>query len=120
MLVTGRVKSMRTRLWIPCLALGCVCLPEYAAAQQNQSASQPRETVARPMTEREQRRRDERLRRELERERQRRDEAVAEATASATSTSQSSRRFIGRMDEPPQSRLWRRLAASALWSNPAP
>ncbi|MFB3829346.1 MAG: GWxTD domain-containing protein [Bryobacteraceae bacterium] len=53
-------------LWISCVSLGLL-LPGYAAAQDKKTSTAPaRETVAKPLSERERRRREEKLRKELE------------------------------------------------------
>src|SRR6516164_8801063 len=55
-----------TRLSISCLSLSCI-LGMYAVAQDKKRAdSSQRETVARPMTEKERKKKEERLRKELE------------------------------------------------------
>src|SRR5437868_9249857 len=56
------------RLWIPCLALGFSSLTVYTFAADNKkaAAAPQRETVAKPMSEKEQRKREAKLRKELE------------------------------------------------------
>src|SRR4051812_36813271 len=56
------------RLWIPCLALGFSSLTVYTFAADNkkQTPAAQRETVAKPLTDKERRRREEKLRKELE------------------------------------------------------
>jgi len=56
------------RLWIPCLALGFSSLTVYTFAADNKkaAAAPQRETVAKPLTDKERKRREEKLRKELE------------------------------------------------------
>src|SRR5438874_3857556 len=56
------------RLWIPCLALGFSSLTVYTFAADNKkaAAAPQRETVAKPLTEKERKRREAKLRKELE------------------------------------------------------
>src|SRR5205807_1617509 len=55
------------RLWIPCLALGFCSLTVYTfAAEKKAPAATGRETVAKPLTDKERKRREEKLRKELE------------------------------------------------------
>ncbi len=56
----------RTGLWISYGSLGCLLLAGYGLAQQKTDTKPARETVAKPLSPKEQRRRDERLRKELE------------------------------------------------------
>src|SRR5213594_1948546 len=64
------VATMRTLpLWIPCLALSLFSLAPFALTQDKPAAKTPaaqRETVAKPLTEKERKRREEKLRKELE------------------------------------------------------
>jgi GWxTD domain-containing protein len=56
------------RLWIPCLALGFSSLAVYTFAAETKKAAEAtqRETVAKPITEKERKRREAKLRKELE------------------------------------------------------
>src|SRR5438034_5300989 len=56
------------RLWIPCLALGFSSLTVYTFAADNKkaAAAPQRETVAKPLTDKERKRREAKLRKELE------------------------------------------------------
>jgi len=64
------VATMRTLpLWIPCLALSLSSLAPFTLAQDKpaaKSAAAQRETVAKPLTEKERKKREEKLRKELE------------------------------------------------------
>src|SRR5437660_753620 len=64
------VADMRSLpLWIPCLALSLSSLAPFTLAQDKpapKSAAAQRETVAKPLTEKERKRREEKLRKELE------------------------------------------------------
>ena len=56
-----------TRLWISCFTLGLYVAGCAAAADKSKSdSSTPRETVAKPLTEKQKRKREEKLRKELE------------------------------------------------------
>jgi GWxTD domain-containing protein len=58
---------MPARFWISSVSLGCLLFAGDAVAQDRKASSDsPRETIAKPLSEREKRRREERLRRELE------------------------------------------------------
>jgi GWxTD domain-containing protein len=66
---TNRERSlpMRSRrLWISCLALSLVPVAFTLAQDKKKDSSPQRETVAKPMTEKERRKREEKLRKELE------------------------------------------------------
>src|SRR6476659_1522145 len=67
MLRGGRERMKPARLWIPSLSLGLLLTvnPSYAAKNKDKNA-QGRETVAKPLTEKEKRKREEKLRKELE------------------------------------------------------
>jgi GWxTD domain-containing protein len=54
------------RLWIPCLALGLLPGGYSVLSAQKKTVAPERETVAKPLSEKERRRREERLRKELE------------------------------------------------------
>src|SRR2546428_7747851 len=57
------------RLWIPCLALSLVSLAPFTFAAEKsaaKSAAPQRETVAKPLTDKERKRREDKLRKELE------------------------------------------------------
>ena len=66
--VRERVKCMMpARFWISSAALGCLLFAGNAVAQDKKGSTAPaRETIAKPLSEKEKRRREERLRRELE------------------------------------------------------
>ena len=56
-------------LWIPCLALSLSSLAPFTLAQDKpapKTAAAQRETVAKPLTEKERKRREDKLRKELE------------------------------------------------------
>src|SRR5450756_1578521 len=56
-----------TRLCISCVSLGCLLLPGLAVAQGKKASTAPaRETIAKPLSEKDKRRREEKLRKELE------------------------------------------------------
>lgn len=66
--VREAVKCMiPARLWISSVSLGCLLFAGNAVAQDKKASTAPaRETIAKPLSEKEKRKREERLRRELE------------------------------------------------------